>query len=212
MQRFSGSWIGSGKLLFGAEPRPEFACELKGDPGESQLTFGLSGQCRMGMMSAPVFAQLHYDAKTKRFYGQFMDGAAGNGVDIVGARAGEGFSLKLLAAAVVQGRLTAPGDQPGRDAGDAFPARGSVGPHRCDTRNDPDALEEWMKHSLPRRRRARSRSTTRTSSRGRRGRGPRRDGRADAVVRLPRSRAITEGISAISPMPFRRTQGRIRSR
>ncbi len=30
MQRFSGDWIGTGQLLFGAEPRPEFACELNG--------------------------------------------------------------------------------------------------------------------------------------------------------------------------------------
>jgi hypothetical protein len=106
MKRFSGSWIGTGQFLFGAEPRLEFACELKGDPSESQLTFGMSGQCRMGAMSAPVHAQIRYNSDTRRYYGEFMDGADGNGVDLIGTRAGEGFSLKLVRGPA-QGRLSA---------------------------------------------------------------------------------------------------------
>ncbi len=106
MQRFSGSWIGSGQVLFGAEPRPEFACELSGDPDAAKLTFGMSGQCRMGAFSAPIYATLHYNADTKRYYGEFMDGAEGSGADIVGARSGESISLKLTRGSL-QGRLAA---------------------------------------------------------------------------------------------------------
>jgi hypothetical protein len=106
MQRFSGAWIGSGQVLFGAEPRPEFACELKGDPDVGRLTFGMTGQCRMGGLSAAIYAQLRYNADTNRYYGQFMDGAAGDGADIVGARAGEAISLKLMRGSL-QGRLAA---------------------------------------------------------------------------------------------------------
>ena len=104
MQRFSGKWVGTGQLLVGTEV--EFACELNGDPSPTQLTFGMTGRCWMGRLSAPVHAALRYNAETNRFYGSFMDGADGDGLDIVGARAGEGFSLNLSKGAV-QGRLSA---------------------------------------------------------------------------------------------------------
>ncbi len=106
MQRFAGAWIGSGQVLFGAEPRPEFACELKGDPNVGQLTFGMSGQCHVGAFSAPVYASIRYNTETNRYYGEFMNGAAGSGADIVGARAGESISLKLMRG-TLQGRLSA---------------------------------------------------------------------------------------------------------
>src|SRR5689334_12104175 len=93
MQRFSGDWIGSGHLLVGTQNGLEFACELTGDPDATKLTFGMKGKCRMGTMSAPVDAKLRYNADTRQFYGDFMGGAEGDGVDLVGARAGEGFSL-----------------------------------------------------------------------------------------------------------------------
>jgi hypothetical protein len=105
MQRFSGAWIGTGQVLFGAEPRAEFACELKNDP--KNLTFGMRGQCRMGAFSAPVYAELRYNAETQRYYGAFMDGAAGSGADIVGTQAGNAaISLKLMRG-TMQGRLAA---------------------------------------------------------------------------------------------------------
>jgi hypothetical protein len=112
MQRFSGAWIGTGQLLFGPAPRLEFACELNGDPGAGQRTFGMTGQCRMGTMSAPVHAEIRYNADDKRYYGEFMGGADANGADLVGMRTGEGFSLKLLRSDM-QGRLAA--EAVGRD-------------------------------------------------------------------------------------------------
>lgn len=106
MAHFSGSWLGTGQLLLGAENGLKFHCELNGDPSRTQLTFSMSGRCWMGALSAGVSAQLRYNAETKRFYGEFMDGSEGDGLDIVGARAGDGFSLKLVRGPA-QGRLTA---------------------------------------------------------------------------------------------------------
>jgi hypothetical protein len=106
MSRFSGEWLGSGQLLVGAENGLKFSCELDGDPSRTRLTFGMKGRCWMGALSAPVNATLRYNAETNRFYGAFMDGAQGNGLDIVGARAGDDFSLQL-ARGPAQGRLVA---------------------------------------------------------------------------------------------------------
>jgi hypothetical protein len=106
MQRFSGAWIGSGQVLFGAEPRPEFACALSGDPDASKLIFGMTGKCWMGALSAPIHAELRYHSDTQRYYGEFMDGADGSGADIVGNRDGEAISLKLMRGEL-QGRLAA---------------------------------------------------------------------------------------------------------
>jgi len=106
MARFSGEWLGSGQLLVGSENGLKFDCELDGDPSRTQLTFAMKGRCWMGVLSAPVYATMRYNAETNRFYGEFMDGSRGNGLDIVGARAGDGFSLQLTRGPA-QGRLTA---------------------------------------------------------------------------------------------------------
>ena len=106
MERFSGDWLGTGQLLVGSESGLQFSCELKGNPSRSQLSFGMSGRCWMGNLSAPVHARLRYNADTNEFYGEFMDGADGKGLDIVGVRAGEGFSMRLTRG-MAQGRLAA---------------------------------------------------------------------------------------------------------
>lgn len=106
MARFTGEWLGSGQLLVGSESGLKFDCELDGNPSRTQLTFAMKGRCWMGALSAPVHAKMRYNAETNRFYGEFMDGAQGDGLDIVGARAGEDFSLQLTRGPA-QGRLTA---------------------------------------------------------------------------------------------------------
>jgi len=106
MERFSGEWRGTGKLLFGPEAGLKFHCALDGDPSRTELTFDMTGKCWAGRLSAQVYARLHYNAETNRFYGDFLDGAEGNGVDVIGERRDEGFSL-LLSRGIAQGELVA---------------------------------------------------------------------------------------------------------
>jgi hypothetical protein len=106
MSRFSGEWHGTGRVLVGPDHGAKFHCSLAGDPRRSAISFGLTGRCWIGHLSAPVHARLRYNAETDRFYGAFLDGAEGSGVDIVGARSGEGFVMNL-SRGMAQGRLTA---------------------------------------------------------------------------------------------------------
>ncbi|MHA1190367.1 MAG: hypothetical protein ACTSSQ_07955 [Alphaproteobacteria bacterium] len=106
MNKFSGEWRGTGKVLLGPDSGLKFHCRLDGDPSKSRLTFGMKGRCWIGKFAAPVFARLRYNRETNRFYGAFMDGAKGQGVDIVGERRGAGFKMKL-SRGTAQGRLMA---------------------------------------------------------------------------------------------------------
>ncbi len=106
MNKFSGEWRGTGKVLLGPDSGLKFHCRLDGDPSKSRMTFGMNGRCWMGRLAAPVFARLRYNRDTNRFYGAFMDGAEGQGVDIVGERLGDGFRMKL-SRGTAQGRLMA---------------------------------------------------------------------------------------------------------
>ena len=104
MERFGGKWVGTGQLLVGNSA--EFACELNGMPKAGQSTFDMTGTCRMGSMGAAIHARMHYNVETRSYYGTFLGGAEGDGVDLIGTRAGDGFSLKLVRGST-QGRLTA---------------------------------------------------------------------------------------------------------
>jgi hypothetical protein len=106
IQRFSGEWRGTGRVLIGPENGLKFHCALEGDPSRSQLTFAMRGKCWTEKLSAQVHARVRYNADTDRFYGAFMDGAQGDGADIVGERAGDGFLLKL-SRGKAQGRVHA---------------------------------------------------------------------------------------------------------
>jgi hypothetical protein len=107
MQRFSGVWLGAGQLLIGDEEDGlKFQCELDGAPSRTQLTFSMTGRCSMAGLSASIYGSLRYNAHTNEFYGDFLGGSEGDGLDVVAARAGDGFSMRLTRGGV-QGRLTA---------------------------------------------------------------------------------------------------------
>ena len=106
MEQFSGEWLGTGRLLVGPKTDLKFHCALDGDPSRTELTFGLNGKCWAGKLSGRFFARLHFNAETNRFYGDFLNGAEANGVDVVGERKGDGFSL-LLSRGMAKGELIA---------------------------------------------------------------------------------------------------------
>lgn len=107
MQRFSGDWVGTGKVLIGPQTGLEFHCELSGDKRQRTiLEFKMRGRCWMGALSGSVHASLRYNRETDQFYGEFMDGADGDGVDIVANEAAPGISMRL-SRGTIRGNLVA---------------------------------------------------------------------------------------------------------
>jgi hypothetical protein len=106
LAQFSGAWQGSGEFLIGPEDGLEFRCTLAGDPSGNGLAFGMTGRCWVGRLSADIHATLRYNSETDRFYGDFLGGSEGDGLDVVGERDGDGFSLALSRGGI-QGRLDA---------------------------------------------------------------------------------------------------------
>ena len=93
--RYAGEWIGSGQLLFGPQTGLQFHCELDGKPSRTQPHLRMTGRCWMAGLSARVHGLVRYDEHTDRIKGEFMGGAAGQGVDISGSPVANGVALDL---------------------------------------------------------------------------------------------------------------------
>lgn len=81
-QSIEGTWAGSGEIVAGKYRGTKFTCTLAGSTPDKKLGMGLDGNCRVGVFSQKMTASIIPSKKTG-YQGQFMDGAAGTGLDIV---------------------------------------------------------------------------------------------------------------------------------
>jgi hypothetical protein len=81
----SGTWRGPGEIVAGKYKGTKFVCNLKGGPAE-EIALGLSldGHCRVGIFSQKMSAFI--TGRGSRYSGRFLDGAKGDGLDIVSGR------------------------------------------------------------------------------------------------------------------------------
>jgi hypothetical protein len=75
-----GQWSGPGEIVAGKYKGTKFNCDLKGISSQAQTGVELDGSCRVGVFSQPMKATVTRSGKGYR--GQFLDGAAGKGLDI----------------------------------------------------------------------------------------------------------------------------------
>lgn len=81
----AGVWTGPGEIVAGKYKGTKFNCKLTGGPAAaSPEGMTLEGACRVGMFSQKMKATVAKGGKSYR--GQFLDGAAGEGLDIVSGR------------------------------------------------------------------------------------------------------------------------------
>jgi hypothetical protein len=80
-QNASGTWKGPGEIVAGKYKGTKFTCDLEGIPEDgSSVGIELKGTCRVGVFKQPMSALISQNGGT--YKGQFLDGAAGKGLDI----------------------------------------------------------------------------------------------------------------------------------
>jgi hypothetical protein len=81
----AGSWQGPGEIVAGKYKGTRFTCSLNGN-ADAQYAggIGISGSCRVGVFTQPISASVKRTGGG--FSGKFLDGEAGDGMDVVGGR------------------------------------------------------------------------------------------------------------------------------
>lgn len=79
-----GRWTGPGEIVAGKYKGTKFVCDFKGITQASDSGMEIDGTCRVGVFNQPMRASV---MRTSRgFGGKFLDGEAGEGMDVVGGR------------------------------------------------------------------------------------------------------------------------------
>lgn len=76
-----GKWSGPGEIVNGKYKGWKFVCNFNGSAPENGLGMTLDGNCRVGLFSRDMSASI--TKQGRRYRGQFDDGAAGKGLDVV---------------------------------------------------------------------------------------------------------------------------------
>jgi hypothetical protein len=101
----AGQWKGPGEIVAGKYKGTKFVCDLKGGPTQARdAGVTLDGTCRVGVFTQKMSAVIQ--KKGKGYTGRFLDGADGEGLDVVsgrvsGDRVVVGINRKKLDGAMV---------------------------------------------------------------------------------------------------------------
>jgi len=90
-----GTWTGPGEIVAGKYKGTRFNCTFAGQTPPSNAGMTLDGGCRVGVFSQKMTASI--EQKAGRYSGTFMDGAAGQGLDIVSGSIVEGGRRVVMA-------------------------------------------------------------------------------------------------------------------
>lgn len=104
-EQVAGDWKGPGEIVAGKYKGTKFVCNLTGDPATGKASgIKMDGTCRVGVFNQKMSAVI--TRKGSSYGGMFLDGSAGQGLDIVsgkvtGNRAVMGINRKALNGAMV---------------------------------------------------------------------------------------------------------------
>jgi hypothetical protein len=80
-----GDWHGPGKIVAGKFKGTKFTCKFAGTPADGRkLGVSMDGTCRVGVFNQPMNAVINKSGSG--YKGQFLDGAKGQGLDIVSGK------------------------------------------------------------------------------------------------------------------------------
>lgn len=79
-----GKWSGPGEIVAGKYKGTKFTCVFNGINPSARTGMKIDGYCRVGVFSQPMNALIEKAGGSYR--GKFLDGEAGEGMDITGGR------------------------------------------------------------------------------------------------------------------------------
>jgi hypothetical protein len=81
--RVEGQWSGPGEIVAGKYKGTRFTCNFTGATPTGKVGMSLDGGCRVGLFTQKMSAAVVHQGR-KGYRGTFMDGAVGEGLDVVG--------------------------------------------------------------------------------------------------------------------------------
>lgn len=104
-QRIGGQWSGPGEIVAGKYKGTKFVCNLQGEAGRKTPGMTLDGTCRVGVFSEKISASV--EAGGGGYSGRFLDGAKGDGLDVVGGNVAGDKVVLSLSRAQLNGAMVA---------------------------------------------------------------------------------------------------------
>lgn len=102
----AGVWSGPGKIVAGKYEGTEFNCTLTGIPSSgTEAGVVMDGTCRVGVFGQEMSATIRQVGES--YQGQFLDGAAGEGLDIVSGRVEPGRVIMAITRKQLEGVMVA---------------------------------------------------------------------------------------------------------
>ncbi len=100
-----GAWSGPGEIVAGKYKGTKFICNFKGKTPGSKVGVSLDGTCRVGVFSQRMSASI--ERHRGRYRGRFMDGAAGEGLDVTSGNVSGGRVIMSLVRNSLRGAMLA---------------------------------------------------------------------------------------------------------
>lgn len=81
--KVAGEWAGPGEIVAGKFKGTKFTCSFTGENPKDKIGMTLDGGCRVGLFTQKMSANVVHKGGVG-YRGTFMDGAIGEGLDVVG--------------------------------------------------------------------------------------------------------------------------------
>lgn len=81
--QIEGEWAGPGEIVAGKYKGTRFQCSFTGATPDGAVGMSLDGGCRVGLFTQKMSASVQHEGRAG-YRGTFMDGALGEGLDVVG--------------------------------------------------------------------------------------------------------------------------------
>ena len=81
-EQVKGEWSGPGEIVAGKYKGTRFVCNFTGATPQDKVGMSLDGGCRVGLFTQKMSATVEHKGR-QGYRGSFMDGAVGEGLDVI---------------------------------------------------------------------------------------------------------------------------------